>query len=611
MEERKEQSFGAIPGRHRFTAGLLSGKTVSGGSTDYVLLLPKNADKNILYAADELTYFFKEATGIILNRVQDAGSFAGKCISLGETCVGEGVSVPPEIYGESGCRVVTVGENYILKGGKYGILYAVYDLLRVLFGYEVFSDRTIRLKRDVKELPLYATDIDDVPDFRFRAPSHAYIKYNERLRNRFRMILLEGPLDGEGGPYHNNFNYLPPEKYAAEHPKWYSDDGGQMCYTAHGDETELALLVSTAAEALKKFIVGHPDTPYIAFNHQDNFDWCTCPACTAMKEKYGGANSATAAVFLNRVRAELQKWFDADGKIYDRGQKLVFFAYHGTNKPPVRYIPETDSFELIDENVVLKGVIPWFAETNADYTCPLTEGETNLPVARNMRGWRLLADELLFWTYGTNFVNYLVPYPSFGATRQTYRFAKEQGAGMLFDECQINADVCTAWEELKGYLNYKLAWNTEEDEESLSRDFFCASYGKAAERMLAVYKAWRARGEKQIAAGFSGWRSEFIDPIRKDFWDRAELEAWEAQINLSLEESREDDPALSALYARNIRLERIWVRYLLAEVYADEYSEEELAGRRLAAAEDIRACGLNMFNEQKKIETLFEKWGVK
>ena len=168
-----------------------------------------------------------------------------------------------------------------------------------------------------------------------------------------------------------------------------------MCYTAHGDEKELELLVEEAAAAICRYIRSDPDMPYIAFNHQDNFEWCTCPACTALKEKYGGANSASAAIFLNRVRRKIQEWFDGEGKAFDKGQKLVFFAYHGTNKPPVRYNETSDTFELIDSEVVLKNVIPWFAETNADYTCPDSTISSNLYGRNRCAGLVLLPSAFL------------------------------------------------------------------------------------------------------------------------------------------------------------------------------------------------------------------------
>ena len=605
------KNFGAIAGRHDFKVQQLDKKMVSAGKTDYVILLPEQPTWQEEYAARELQYFFELATGIGLPTLREGGQIPVHFISVGNTRAAEKVCVESSVFGESGCRVLTDGENYLLKGGEYGVIYAVYDLLGCILGLEIFSAKTISLRRNVKDLSLYALDITDIPDFRFRSPSHRYIKKNETLKHRFRMLELEKMLGGEGGPYHNNFNFVPPEKFREKHPYWYSDDGCQMCYTAHGDEKELELLVEEAAAAICRYIRSDPDMPYIAFNHQDNFEWCTCPACTALKEKYGGANSASAAIFLNRVRRKIQEWFDGEGKAFDKGQKLVFFAYHGTNKPPVCYNKTSDTFELIDSEVVLKNVIPWFAETNADYTCPLTEGEVNLPVARNMRGWKLLSDEFLFWTYGTNFSNYLAPYYSFQATQDTYRFAKEQGAGMIFDECQIDTEACTGWEELKAYVSRKLAWNTEEDTKQLTEDFFRASYGCAWERMLKVFREYLDWGREQVLRGFSGFRSEFIDPVYKLYWSREMLERWDAEMSGALQDvQQEKDEKQRSVLTRNIVLERASVRYLLASVFADDMAAADLQKAREAAKKDITDSGITNFCERHPIGELFEKWGV-
>lgn len=597
----------AIPGKHirKITEGG-GGKILSGGKTDYVLLLPEDGAEFTL-AADELTEIFYRASGIKLPRVTDDGKFDGKCISLGGTSVAKNVTAPHAEYGESGYRIKSVGTSYALAGGKLGVLYAAYDLMGILFGFKTFSDKTERLNR-ATELDFVRIDVSEVPDFRYRSPSHAYIKYNERLKNRLRMTDLEDIIGGEGGPYHNNFNFVPPHKFAALHPKWYSDDGSQMCYTAHGDRHELDLLTDEAAHAIERYIRQNPDMPYIAFNHQDNFDWCTCPACTALKERYGGADSGSAVIFLGRVRARLQELFDMHGNVYDKGQRLVFFAYHGTNQPPVRYDESTDTFAPIDDDVMLRGVIPWFAETNADYTVPLTEGEVNAPVARNLRGWKALGGEMLFWTYGTNFENYLAPYYSFAATPETYKFAKRNGAGMLYDECQINTDASTAWEELKGFLSAQLSWNVDQDVDTLTAEFFDASYGSAAPRMLKVFDDYKRRGEQQIGLGYSGWRSEFVDPVNPQMWDKQQLLDWEAEMTAAINDVADSENR--EVLTRNIVLERASVRYLICEVFADTFDSGELAARRKAAADDLRASKINMFNEKKHISTLFEKWGV-
>lgn len=592
-----------LRGKHEYSVCVSDGATVKNGETEYALLLPEHPSEEILSAAEELLLFFEEATGI---RLQWADGKQAPCISLGETAAGADVPFSAEEFGESGYRVVTAGKNYVLKGGKYGIRYAVYDLLKVFFGWETYSAKTVKCARGVTDLPFYRIDIAEIPDIPYRSPSHGWIARNKTLRDRFRMMRIRDAIDGEGSPFHNSFAYVPPEKHLADHPKWFSDDKKQLCYTAHGDREEFGALVEEAAGAVFAYIRKNPSLPYISFTHEDNFEWCGCPACKAVKERYAGANSASAILFLNAVRASVQRRFDDGAQELDRGQKLVFFAYHGTNAPPVRYSEEEDSFSLIDEEVRLRGIVPWFAETNADYTCALTEGETNAYVARNLRGWRKLTDEILFWTYDTNFFYYLAPYPSFEGQQTTYRFAVSQGIGLIYDECQRDANASTGWEELKGYLCSKLAWNTEADTEKLTEEFFAASYGRASGRMLNIYRQWRERGRKQIANGYCGWRSEFLDPIRRDWWEKEELLRWESEMTEAIRLTQEDENA--ALYRRNIVLERAAVRYLIAEVYEGDFTPKELEIRRREALDDLNECGVDMFAERIPLSELVARW---
>ena len=199
-----------------------------------------------------------------------------------------------------------------------------------------------------------------------------------------------------------------------------------------------------------------------------------------------------------------------------------------------------------------------------------------------------------------------------GAGENTYRFAKEQGVGMIFDECQIDTDACTAWEELKAYINRKLAWNTEEDVRELTLKFFKASYGPQSDRMLKIFDEYIKFGETQKMLGFSGFRSEFIDPIYKVYWQKEMLLRWEREMSEAVEAyAQVEDENQKSIYIRNVILERASVRYLLASVYADDYPIEELQARRMAASEDIRTSGITNFAERVPIKALFDRWGIK
>ena len=112
------KNFGAIAGRHDFKVQQLDKKMISAGKTDYVILLPEQPTWQEEYAARELQYFFELATGIRLPTLREGGQIPVHFISVGNTRAAEKVCVESSVFGESSCRVLTEGENRLLKDGE-------------------------------------------------------------------------------------------------------------------------------------------------------------------------------------------------------------------------------------------------------------------------------------------------------------------------------------------------------------------------------------------------------------------------------------------------------------------------------------------------------------
>ena len=129
-----------------------------------------------------------------------------------------------------------------------------------------------------------------------------------------------------GMGWHNTFAYLPKEKYSATHPKWYSVDGTQLCFYARGDEEEQALMFETFMNSFMDVIKAYPDVENITITQQDINTWCTCPVCSAEKEKYG-TDAATIVKFCNKVSDALPEYFEKNG-LKERNINICFFAYH-------------------------------------------------------------------------------------------------------------------------------------------------------------------------------------------------------------------------------------------------------------------------------------------
>ena len=80
-------------------------------------------------------------------------------------------------------------------------------------------------------------------------------------------------------------------------------------------------------------------------------------------QKYG-TNAAVVVKFVNALRRLIDTGFEKDGAEYKRDFKLLFFAYHLTNRPPTVYDKKTNTYKPVDSSVkCTPGVGVYFAET--------------------------------------------------------------------------------------------------------------------------------------------------------------------------------------------------------------------------------------------------------
>lgn len=596
---------------------------VEDGKCDYRIVVPAEATRYELLAAQELTTFVQEATGISLATVTDEGlsySAESHYLSVGDTTLFDeaGVEMDRELLGVSGVRVKTEGRSVFMNGGKIGRLYAAYEFLKWQFGYEFYAETTYALEKNVKEKALMDFDVTDVPDFDyFNANYWFMIKGADNTLERYRAVdyynELFIPINNK--PIHNTFNYLPTDEYQTKHPYWYSLAGDQLCYTARGDQKEYEALVHEIVEILKKHLILYPDRELASFSMEDTQTACQCEACVAEYERYNDSNVASVIKLINRVKGEIDEWFRGEGAEYARDLKIYFLAYHSLRTPPVVYDEKTDTYSPIDEEVVCAdGVYPWFAETLGDYTVSFYD-PFNKQYAEDARAWSCLAgDEKFFWSYSTNMNYYFVPYNSFNQMIPNYKFAKINGYSMMFDQA-ANTSVgrLPSWSVLKAYLNSKLAWNVNLDMEELIDEFFKGYYGPGAEAMREWFDSYRAHAAVLEQKGFyNGTSSIFYQALRDDFWPKGLLDNWLALSQKAREQIsalKETDPESWKIYDANVRIEQISPYYMLATMYANSLSEELLSEYRYKFCSYTSEFNIDYISEYTPIGGIYKEWG--
>ena len=596
---------------------------IENGRSDYQIVIPESATDIEAEAGKELQSFIKEGTGVVLPVIEDTGldySETAKYISLGATTVfaGSGASYEADILGEEGFVIQTKGKCVLCTGAaEYGTLWAAYELLSQTLNFEQYYLDAYALDKNVKNVPLMDYDIQDVPDIEYRSIEYFCINNaKEEQRMRFR------PKDDEFVLAFSNrvsnhcaFKYLEPTVYndpsltETYHPEWYSVDNTQLCYLARGDEESFALMIKTVGDKMIEHLAANPDRIYLQFGHEDNLNWCTCDDCKEWNETYK-ANAAVAVNFCNYLREYIDGYYEEND--IEREYYITFFAYYGTNPAPAQYNDQTGEYEPINGLRCKEGVYVFWADTFVNYQESIY-GPTNAAYYQSLLGWRAISDEMLVWTYDTNFYYMLQPFDSFNTMVDFYRLMENLGVKYIFDQGQGQYGGSTGWSSLKIYLTAKLCWDVNADVEQLTKDFFENVYGLVSDTMLGVYNDFRLHcSVMEATQGFGGNNAVYQSPNAK-FWPEHTLIDWANRIDGALEKIKvlqDDQKEYERLY-KQIVLERIAYNYLRIELYASQITASELLELKMQTKTDIELIGMTFEGTRPgSVSNLFAKWGV-
>ena len=212
-------------------------------TSDYRVVIPDDPDERDEFAADELVYFFRQATGITLPVYEesDAGA-ADHLLIIGDTALRrEAGLTAPDSIGDTGTRLVTQGSNLFLFGKTpFGDINAVYDFLEYTYNYRFYSDGCFRID-SVGNAALKAFDYTCTPDIDNMAMMYGELNDGMSWTRRLRSInYYQSWISAMYA--HTYFKILPPSTYLKDHENWYSpftaeEDGpANLCLTRGGDE---------------------------------------------------------------------------------------------------------------------------------------------------------------------------------------------------------------------------------------------------------------------------------------------------------------------------------------------------------------------------------------
>lgn len=442
------------------------------GKTQAQIVVAEDASPSTRYAAEELQRFLKEMSGAELPIVTDSAPVKKHEIILGKNAhlYPANVSIDFDALGKEGYILRTTNRHLIIAGGEpRGTLYGVYGLLEDHLGCRWFTPATNRIPKKVGIFKIRALHEKVTPELEYREPftkdcfDGDWCARNRMNGNTASLTEKHGGKVTYFGFVHTFNSLVPPEKYFAEHPEYFSMVKGQRIQ----DHTQLCCtneeVVRIVIEEIKRWMREHPEATVFSVSQNDWGNYCECGKCAALA-KQEDSQIAPVLSLVNRVAEAVKDEFP--DKVIDT------LAYQWTRKPPKTMRPAP--------NVIIRlcSIECCFAHSFEKCNHP-----DNKKFVKDVKGWATMCDRLWVWDYVTSFSHYLVPFPNLRVRDDNIRFLAKHNVTGIFEQ-DVYTTLNGELSPLSGYLNAKLLWNPHYDKDKAIKEFCRAVYGKAAKPIL-------------------------------------------------------------------------------------------------------------------------------
>lgn len=442
---------------------------VRGGRSPYTIVVSAQAPPAERRAAEELQRYVREISGAELHIADDSRTVRGPMVLVGGSRALARVapSLPPKDLGPEGFVIETRGRHLVIAGrGQRGTMYGVYEFLERL-GVRWFTTEVTRVPR-LPTIPLGALRIRQEPAFEYREPffTEAFDRdWAARNRANGNHAKLDASTGGKIGyyPFVHSFNQLvPPEKYFAEHPEYFSLIDGKR----RAERSQLCLtnedVLRIATETVERWIAEHPEATIFSVSQNDWEGWCECDRCRRAEEEEGGAHSGPVLRFVNALAERIEK---------KHPDKLIdTLAYWYTEAPPLRVRPRP--------NVRIRLCPIGICTAHSFAQCP-----RSAYFYKNLQAWARITDQLYIWHYNTNFTHYLLPFPDLDELGSDIALYRQTGVKGLFLQGAYAEGGGGEMAWLKSWVLARLLWDPSRDAWKLVDEFLEGVYGRAAPLM--------------------------------------------------------------------------------------------------------------------------------
>ena len=617
---------------HMFSYKTTDTYMVKDGKTSYKVVVPEIETQSISYAKSELSRFFKEATGVDLKFIKDTGlshNDSNRYISLGDTSLYKSLNRDDDITAlkKDGTKIFTKDKTvYIIGGAETGVLNGVYDFLKINFGFEYFFTDSYTLRTNVTDLKLLDYDVTDISDIEYReiigytkgsdSADGKMISYRLRLRDSYGNLLLPIHMgDSQTTEIKNNHNslyFLPEEKYGATYPEFYSG-AGQLCYTAHGEDT-YDKMTSLCAEKIEQSLMWYPAAEYpqykaVLLGQMDNVPMCSCAGCATMKNEHNDANSAALMKFMHDVGKKVDAWMALEENAAYRREnfKYMFFAYLDTSRPP--FVEDSNGNIDIAEDLKFDdgvNVAPFFAQSHL-HTGVSFDDKANIEQKEYIRLWGKAFPGTWAWSYGGFYNDFFTFWDLYSFYPGYYKYLKANNYSLTFPQiksCQTGAD--TGFNVLAIYMYSKLAWNSELSVENIFDEYFNAMYAEAAEPMREMFDDLRLWFGRCLTDNNWAWSANMNGSISgsMEFVKQGDLVTMFRHLDdaYSKIEMYKKDPAKYSSLKSHIDMEWLFPAKVCISTDTGLFTEKQLANIKTNFKTYVRTLGMQYIKEFTSIE---------
>ncbi len=562
---------------------------VEKGRSRYTIVLARDASPSERRAAEELQRFLAEIAGARLPIASDEARTRGPLILLGRSRALErlGVRIPFDTLGPEGFVLKTAGRHLVIAGGRQrGTMYGVYAFLEKL-GCRWFTAEVSRIPK-LATIRIPPLDELQKPAFEYREPffTEAFDKdWAARNRTNGHFAKLDESTGGNVRYYpfvHSFYELLPPKKYFAEHPEYYSliagrrrAERGQLCLTNPD-------VVRIATQTVLRWIREHPEATIFSVSQNDWTGWCECDNCRRVEQEEGGAHSGPLLRFVNAVAEEVEK---------HHPDKLIdTLAYWYTETPPARVRPR--------RNVRIR-----LCPIGACQAHPYEQCDRNAYFIKNLKAWSAITNQLYIWHYNTNFAHYLMPFPDFDELAADIPMYHRHGVVGLFMQGAYPPGGGGEMAELRSYVMARLLWDVKADVKQAIREFLEGVYGDAAP-LIGEYLELLHRQVRMPPEG-RGHHIWIYQPPGAPYLDDAFLK--QARALLEQAEARARDEAIRRR-VRKVRLSLDYVELIRAMTFElrDGWyampNPDQMKQRFADFLSVVRSYGIQQLHEGRSLE---------